>query len=60
MPISTSALYWSTWRPSTESPIGCIGIVFVSRCTCVSGTHSSSSIGVNSPTSLIRHGDHRW
>ena len=35
-------------------------IVFVSRCTWVSGTHSSSSIGVNSPTSEIRHGDHRW
>ena len=33
---------------------------FVSRCTWVSGTHSSSSIGVKSPTSLTRQGDHRW
>ena len=60
IPISTSLLYWRIRRPITGSPIGSRPIVFVSRWTCVSGTHSSISIGSNSPTSLTRHGLQRW
>ena len=44
----------------TGSPIGSRPIVFVSRCTWVSGTHSSIAIGSNSPTSLTRQGLQRW
>jgi hypothetical protein len=42
------------------SPIGSSRIVFVSRCTCVSGTHSSSTIGVKSPDVLDPARARRW
>ena len=37
-----------------------ISRVCVSRCTWVSGTHSSSTIGSKSPTSFTRQGENRW
>ena len=56
---SMSLFHCSNRRPLTGSPPRSIGRVSVSRWTCWSGTHSSRTIGVNSPRSAIRHGECR-
>ena len=58
--ISTSEFHISRRRPEISSPSGSISFVFMSRCWCVSGTHSSRSIGSKSPISLTRQGEWRW
>ena len=42
----------SVRRPEISSPSGGTSYVFWSRCACVSGIHSSRSIGVNAPELL--------
>jgi hypothetical protein len=58
--ISTSSFHMSVRRPEISSPSGAMSYVLWSRWTCVSGTHSSRSVGVKVPTSLTRQGETRW
>jgi hypothetical protein len=50
----------SVRRPVISSPAGSASYVVMRRCACVSGTHSSRSIGVNEPSSFTRQGETRW
>ena len=58
--ISTSLFHISSCRPLTASPPGATSHVRRCRCAWASGTHSSRTIGSNSPHSITRHGDWRW